>query len=209
VRPQLFSLIAAAAPGTLGDRTYVSDLRLCPVCQGAPEQDVITLDYLFDYWDGQDFVEATGCFAVSERLRDALAEAALTGFRTRGMFVSTADYFAIGDDAYARELPTFYEFMFEGEAEGPEIWFRSGDRCAECAWRPWYPTDEGIDAIMRPASDPDFTGVPVEVYVDSWGGEDAFRIQHSTRVVTERFVAVLEKLNVKDMILRPALWVER
>jgi hypothetical protein len=202
MEPKIYSLIAAAAVGSLGKGTKLVEEPPCPACGYAPPPTCEHLQYVFDSWNGEDLVEALGCYAVSERLRTALMNARMTGFQTQDMEVSRSEYFLFGDEAPGDELPQFFQWIVTGRADGPDVWFKT-TRCPVCGRRSGAPTDGGIKAMMGS------NGPPLEVYSDSWQGDDAFRIEFIVPVLTERFTAVLEELDVKELSLKPAKWVAR
>ncbi len=202
MEPRIHALVAAAAVGTRGERTVIEEPPPCPVCGYAPRSECISLEYVLDSWNGEDFVEALGCYAVSERLNRALSGAGLVGFRIQPMRVSKAEHFFMGEEAYQAEVPSFLQWVVTGKAEGPDTWFETR-RCSACGRRSGPPTDAGIEAMMGGG------GPPLAVYRDSWRGDDAFRLEFGPPVLTERFVAVLERLKVKDLVLKPAAWADR
>jgi hypothetical protein len=198
--PRIFTLVSGAVLGELGDETRVTTFPDCDVCGLRPPPQVTFLEYRFDYWDGEDLVDAVTDHAVSDRLRAALEEAHITGVAFEDMKSTTSDYFELGPNAYATSLPTFYRLVVNAQATGPEIWWTS-KYCAACERVVWAPTAEGIEAQ---ASD---RGVPREVYERSWEGDDVFLLEDpGPPIVTQRFADVLDDVGVTGVTLHPAGW---
>jgi hypothetical protein len=98
--PVISSLMMGAVLGDLGERAEQVEVRRCPA--EWPYQIVTALDYRFDFWNGEDFLEVMGQYAVSERLRRTMEEVGIRGVEFRPMATSTAPGFAISERAYAR-----------------------------------------------------------------------------------------------------------
>lgn len=204
--PALHTLAGVPALGTLGPDTEVDRRELCTVCGRQPPAEFRSVEFVFDMWSGEDLVTAMDVWVASERIRDALERAGVTGARFEDLKVSKADYFELGEGAYASDLPTFYWLRIVGQAGGPETWWTS-DKCEACGVTYWNRTDIGADAEMAVAlGDP---APPRQVYRSSWSGHDLFRLQDpGPPLGTERVKEVFESLPVKDVTFQPAEWID-
>lgn len=70
------------------------------------------LHYVFDGWLGDELLESTPCFIVTERLADEIRRARLTGTRFDDVEVTTSDEFR--DLHPGRQLPRFLWLRVEG-----------------------------------------------------------------------------------------------
>ena len=92
--------------GSLGDSSQIDTSAHPPI--------VSELEYRFDGWLGDDLLETFPCFIVTERLRDALQQASVTGARFADVTVTTSDTFR---ELYPdRELPRFFWMQVHGQA---------------------------------------------------------------------------------------------
>lgn len=79
-----------------------------------PGQPVVVhkLHYQFDGWLGDELVESTPCYIVSEKMAGELQQAQLTGFALGDVETTTSEQFR---ELYPdRELPKFLWFKIEG-----------------------------------------------------------------------------------------------
>jgi hypothetical protein len=203
--PAIHTLASVPALGQLGPATETVRGEVCPVCGRQPPWEFRFVEFVFDSWDGEDLVTAMDVYVASERLRDALERSGLTGARFEDIKVSKSDYFEVGEDAYAADLPQFYRLDFVGLARGPEIWWTS-DVCDECGLRVWESTDIGGEAELAVAlGDP---APPRQVYRSSWSGDDLFRLEDpGPPLVTERVTQVFAGASVEGVTFQPAEWV--
>jgi hypothetical protein len=204
--PSIFTVASVPAIATLGNATEVERGEVCPVCNRQPAPQFASVEFVFDMWDGEDLVIAMDVYAASERLRDAIERAGLTGARFEDMSIARAEHFELGEDAYAGDLPRFHRFEFAGRSRGPEIWWES-TYCDDCGLRSWERTPEGTRAEMSIAF-----GNPAprrEVYRSSWSRDDLFRLEDpGPPLVTERAKDLFESVPVKEVTFQPAEWVD-
>jgi hypothetical protein len=72
------------------------------------------LHYEFEGWDGDELLEGTPCFIVSERLAREIEGARLTGVKFDAVEVTTSNVFR---ELYPnRQVPTFVWLKVEGQA---------------------------------------------------------------------------------------------
>ena len=205
--PNIYTLVGVPVIGELGDSTIVERFEVCPVCDRRKRPFVKTMDYCFDRWAGEDLVTSMGCYAVSERLRNALEHADISGLDFKEMIVSQGDYFEITDDTYAKNLPKFYRLIINGAASGPELWWTSWT-CTNCQIKHWDITKVGIKAQNAVITDE--VGTPIEVFKDSWKGHDVFHLEDpGLPVVTQKFVDLIKQQGSIGVVFHPAKWVER
>ena len=206
MEPKVFTLASVPTTVELGPDTEVVRHEPCPVCDRAPRREFRSVELVFDIWGGEDLVTAVNVYAASERLRDAIERAGLTGARFDDLKTSKADYFEIGPDAYAQDLPRFSRLTVTGSARGPELWWTS-EYCEACGVRSWESTDEGFDAEMSIAvGEP---APPRQLYRGSWSGHEFFRFEDpGPPLVTERVRDVFERLSVREVSFQPAEWVD-
>ena len=206
MEPTIFTLGSVPTTVQLGPDTEVVRHEPCPVCDQEPPREFRSVEFVFDIWDGEDLVTAVNVYAASERLRDAIERAGLSGASFDDMKVSKADYFEIGPDAYTPDMPGFYRLTITGGARGPELWWTS-EYCEACGVRSWDSTDEGFRAQLNVAlGEP---APPRQAYRGSWSGHELFRLgDPGPPLVTERVKAVFEGLPVKGVSFQPAEWVD-
>lgn len=71
------------------------------------------LHYCFDGWLGDDLLESTPCFIVTERLAAGITRAGLSGVNFEGVMISKSPQF---EDLYPdRQLPNFLWMKLAGE----------------------------------------------------------------------------------------------
>lgn len=71
------------------------------------------LHYQFDGWLGDDLLETTPCFIVTDRLRSVIQESARTGYEFATVEVTTSELFR---ELYPdRELPKFWWLKISGK----------------------------------------------------------------------------------------------
>lgn len=205
--PVIYSLVGCPAIGELGDATQVRHFPVCPACQRRRAPDFVFIDYRFDRWAGEDLVTAMDCYAVSDRLRQALQNANILGPAFEGMATSQGPDFEIIEPGYADTLPTFHRLIVTASVEGLELWWQSWV-CEVCGIRQWERTTEGRHAEIAHLTNE--VGTPREVYKDSWHGDDIFRFEDpGPFVVTQNFADVLNRIGVTEIVLHPAKWVDR
>ena len=90
-------------------------------------QHVEHLHYEFDGWLGDDILQTSPCcYIVSERLKQAIGEVAMTGFAFADVEISTSEQF---QELYAdREIPEFSWLKICGRA-GVDDFGISSDNC--------------------------------------------------------------------------------
>jgi hypothetical protein len=92
--------------GGWGEQTEFTRKPGCPVV-------VHKLHYEFDGWLGDELLESTPCFIVTERMLTNLQQARLTGFNVHELLVSKSDQF---DELHPdRTLPPFVWLEIVGE----------------------------------------------------------------------------------------------
>jgi hypothetical protein len=201
----IYTPASVPALGELGPATLVERPDVCPVCGRQPPGEFRFVEFVFDSWDGEDLVTAMDVYVASERLRDALERAGVTGAQFEVVKVSKSDYFEFGEGAYAPDLPRFYRLVFVGRARGPETWWTS-DTCEGCGVTYWERTELGGEASMAVALGE--AAPPREVYRSSWSGHDLFTLQDpGPPLATERTMQVFTELSVKEVTFQPAKWV--
>lgn len=84
------------------------------------------LHYQFDGWLGDEILESTPCFIVSERLAREIDGAKLTGIKFDEVEVTTSDQFK---ELYPnRQIPKFVWLKIEGQAERDDFGMAPGLR---------------------------------------------------------------------------------
>jgi hypothetical protein len=203
----IHTLMLAATPATLGPRTRTIEEPGCRVCGLRPPPVYTEVEYVFDFWGGEDLIQALDTYAVSERLAEAMREAGIGGARLRDVRATPAPGFWLGDDAYRDSLPPFFRLEVTGTASGPERWYTSSV-CPGCGRTNWERTDEGGRAMTAAISGE--VGEPRRVYADSWSGDDLFVLDDpGPPLATGRFVELVAALGTPEVVFHPARWVER
>ena len=84
----------------------------CIIDRGSGKMVVRKLHYEFDGWLGDELLESTPCFIVSERLARQIERAQLTGISFNHVEITKSDQF---DELYPnRQLPKFVWLQIEG-----------------------------------------------------------------------------------------------
>lgn len=205
-QPAIYSLIGVPVLGELGPRSEVEQFPECGVCGRARPEEIRFIEYVFDYWSGEDLIAVAGYdYAVTARLREELERAEIRGAEFERMDVVGGEGFEIVPPANVDALPPFFRLSIVGRASGPEVWWKS-ETCPACGVTSWSPLPEGIQAQTA-----DLTGEPApprQVYRSSWQGDDIFRLEDpGPPVVTQRFADVLDRVGVGGVRLHPAEWM--
>jgi hypothetical protein len=203
--PEIYTLASVPALGELGPATEVERRDVCPVCGRQPPEQIRSVEFVFDSWSGEDLVTAMGVRVASERLRGAVERAGVTGAEFEDVKVSKSDYFELGEDAYAQELPRFYRLEVLGRARGPSTWW-TRDVCDGCGVTYWDRTDIGAEALLALAfGEP---APPRQVYRSSWSGHELFRLEDpGPPLATERARQLFTELPVKGVTFQAAEWI--
>ena len=206
MEPPIYTIATVPMITELGPATEVEEGELCPSCNRQPPPSFSSVELVFDVWDGEDMVMAMDVYAVSERLREAIERTGLSGAQVEDIKVSKGEYFELGEDVYAPDIPRFYRLVFTGSATGPELWWTS-EYCADCELVTWERTDAGTEAELALAfGEP---APPRRVYRSSWSGDDFFRLEDPGKpLVTERAKQLFESPPVKGVTFQPAEWVD-
>ena len=100
-----YYVVEPEVAGGLGERTRID--------RSTGKMVVTTLHYQFDGWLGDELLESTPCYIVSERMAHAIEQAQLTGVRFDEVEVTTSDQFR---EFYPnRQLPKFVWLKVEGK----------------------------------------------------------------------------------------------
>jgi hypothetical protein len=101
----MYYFVFPEVAGGLGPKSIIENSTFPPK--------VITLDYQFDGWLGDDLLETFPCFIVTERLRDGLSKSKLKGFLFSNMIISKSSTF---ESLYPKkDLPPFYWLQVNGK----------------------------------------------------------------------------------------------
>jgi len=103
----MYRFIEPEVAGELGKETIMDASAHPPIIQ--------KLNYEFSGWLGDDILESFPCFIVTERLKNEIKSAALTGVRFDDVIVSKS---ALFNDLYPdKELPKFYWAKMVGKKD--------------------------------------------------------------------------------------------
>lgn len=215
---KIYLLIETPILGELGKKTKIIEQKDCSDC-GKLNITYPSLEYQFDYWNGQDLITAFNVYFISERLKNKMVEKEIKGVIFHKVYISKSDKFKVGKKAYQTVLPNFYHLEVTGKAEGKELWWKPIKVCNTCNNTKWRPTLTGINAQGGPS----LTGTgkdvenpaPRNIYLDSWKKDDLF-VQipvKSTLIITQKFVDILNDLQVPinkkgGIWLRPTHWID-
>lgn len=107
-----YHIIEPEVAGGLGENTEFTRTPGQPIV-------VNRLHYRFDGWLGDQLIESTPCYIVSERMACELKRAQLTGFVLDDVEITASEQFR---DIYSdRELPRFLRFKVEGIPGGDDF----------------------------------------------------------------------------------------
>jgi hypothetical protein len=102
----MFYVLEPEVAGGLGESSQIDTTTHPPT--------VTQLEYEFEGWLGDDLLETFPCFIVTERLRDALQQAHVTGASFDDVTVTTSETFR---ELYPnRVLPRFFWMKVDGQA---------------------------------------------------------------------------------------------
>lgn len=106
-------MLSPEVAGGLGSRTIITNRA--EIEKGTEELlRVSRLHYLFEGWLGDDLLESTPCFVITERLCKAIQENQLSGFAISDVDISTSDAFRLANPTVA--LPKFFWLQPKGWA---------------------------------------------------------------------------------------------
>jgi hypothetical protein len=205
--PDLFLLIEAPVLGEFGAGTDRQFDITCNVCgRRAPRFDRIEL--VLDRWKQQHLFNIYGQPIVSEDLRSAFADSGASGAAFQPVDKATLK------GRSKQLLPGFHRLEVIGQAEGPDDWWEHVSTCEACGTEKLIPTKDGLRSENGPSSTGTGNDVvdplPLRVYVDSWTGDDIFKLQRlSPTVVTKRFVDIARQVGVPGVHFRPTRFVRR
>lgn len=103
-------MIEPEVAGEIGENTIYQNYDAI-INEGA--KPIIThLHFVFEGWLGDDILEVTPCFLVSERLKNLMEEKQLKGCEFQGVEISLSDNFL---EMYPdREIPQFFRLLPQG-----------------------------------------------------------------------------------------------
>lgn len=216
-------LLGVPVMGELSPNTKKREIILCEKCKRIKTQ-LSDITYIFDKWNGEDFISGFADFFISQKLKEKLEERNIKGYKVTAIKTDFSKKRGgvkkFGKEAYQDELPNFYHFEIIGKAEGDiNAWLRVIDptECEDCRANKKMISRDGIKSM----SNPDLIGEDVEnplprnVYKNSWEKDDLFLLQDNLNkpIVTQNFVDVLIELGVKinkkgGVWLRPTNWID-
>lgn len=110
-----YYVVEPEVAGGFGDRTIID--------WSSGKMEVKKLHYQFDGWLGDELLESTPCFIVSERLAHEIGLKQLTGVTFADVEVTVSDEF---NELYPNQpLPKFVWLKLEGEPEKDDFWLTS------------------------------------------------------------------------------------
>ena len=93
--------------GEIGENTVYDNRYL------SSDKQISKLHFEFFGWLGDDIIESTPCFLVSEKLKQKIEESDLTGYKFQNAEISFSDEF---NEIYPnRKIPVFYRLIPEGK----------------------------------------------------------------------------------------------
>lgn len=204
---KIYTLSQCPSVGSQGEDTRIRYGDCCPVCKRDPAPIIDYLEYSVDWWDGEDLLSAGDVYCVTPRLRDALEGAGVTGIAFREMKTTRSQYLQHRDPEHKICLPVFSELVVLTECSAGSGWLKRIGVCDGCHQTLWEYTSKLAEGITAAAKGK--VGPPRSVYFSSWDGEDVFNLDDGgPPVVTQRFVDLVKKLNLKAVQFDPALWVD-
>lgn len=113
---QFFQLRPEVA-GFQGEGTVVANMpQLQSGIDFIPE--IAHLDYEFDGWLGDDIIEGSSCYLVSDVLAAAMEQSNLSGYRLEAITISTTEVFDRWQSKMVeRPLPPFVRVLTDGRIE--------------------------------------------------------------------------------------------
>jgi hypothetical protein len=204
--PRIFTFALCPVMGSIGDGTVIEHGAECPVCRQDTPKVIRSLEYLFDGWDGEDIVTATGAYAVTTRLRDAMKAAGVTGVEFRAMNARKSENWDDLAPDPGIDLPEFWQLVVTGRAAGPSGWWQYAGACPACGRPRWEHTDRvgyGLGAAITGK-----VGPPRQIARGTWDGSHVFMTDDpGPPLVTESVVQLFERQHVKDVAFHPAEWI--
>ena len=113
-------LLEPEVAGGLGEKTVITNRN--ELRSGiAKIPNVVSLEYVFDDWLGDDLIESTPCFIVTEDLALKIKSSDLTGYSFEEVLISKSDLFRqIHKDDLS--LPNFFWLKILGKVKLGENW---------------------------------------------------------------------------------------
>lgn len=214
-------LLGVPVMGEMSPETVKTKITTCEVCERWDIQ-YSDITFIFDRWNGEDFISGGGEQFISQRLKDKLEEKKIKGFKTTPVNVKFSKQrggvIRIGKGAYQDELPAFYHFQVIGKAEAAlDDWYMILDptECEGCKANNKMMTIEA----SKSRANPELTGkdidnpLPINVYTATWKHNDIFLVSPTFKILTENFVDTLQELEIKinqkgGVWLRQTNWIE-
>jgi len=107
----LFYMLEPEVAGEIGENTVYANFE--EVKNKGVQPIISKLHFEFSGWLGDDIIESTPCFIVTEKLKTYIEKSELTGFEFQNVEISLSDEFI---EFYPdRELPDFFRLIPTGK----------------------------------------------------------------------------------------------
>lgn len=113
VQPDLMYRVSPEVPGGFGETTILDSTIHPPT--------VTRLHFVFAGWMGDDLVESFPCHLASERLRNAIETAELSGLAFTDVVVEVDEQAELFDPGLAERLPTWW-WLKPAQEKGGDFW---------------------------------------------------------------------------------------
>lgn len=107
----LFYMLEPEVAGEIGENTVYANFE--EVKNNGVQPIISKLHFEFSGWLGDDIIESTPCFLVTEKLKTHIEKNKLIGYEFQNVEITLSDEFI---ELYPnRELPTFYRLIPKGK----------------------------------------------------------------------------------------------
>lgn len=106
-------LLAPEVAGEIGENTIIDNFKL--VREKSERPKVTYLHYVFTGWLGDELLECTPCFIVTEKLAKEIEKSSLTGWSFEEIEISLSDEFL--DMSYGKEMTKFRRLVPNGSVK--------------------------------------------------------------------------------------------
>lgn len=201
-KPELVTLFKPPLAGQIGPRTQWLQQGVCPGCGMALREDIAFLEYLFDFYNGEQMVSAMDHFAVTTKLRSKIESAGIVGVEFRPAVASLND--EIPDPMLADvELPELHYLAIRDRLAAGPGWADPGPVCPACGQRTWQMAKGGVQSMV---GNDGGKGPFRSLSLQNYGGQDVFQMDDFARlVVSRRFLNLLEESGVGPLRVQPVI----
>lgn len=127
-------MVEPEVAGEIGERTIYENYDA--IINNGERPQISYLHFVLMGWLGDDILEVTPCFMVSEKLKNVIEESTLTGYAFQDIDISVSeDYSEMYPD---RELPHFYRLLPQGVVKVEDETYYAWNNMDFCVTEKFY-----------------------------------------------------------------------